>query len=211
MSLNKAYIGSTQVASSVPFDNTTGDGFIGSNVQSALQELRNYTIYDSNTTATTTNGTLILSSPTDGGDIALSKSLQFLTGSATGYSVQLPDAMALSLSAYYQIINKGSHPVVINDGSCSLLFNLGQNSIGYAYLQLNGTIAGIWIYHQISTNNVGILPNYSITSSVPFTTSASSDTLITGMTTTPQAGTYAIWYSASSAASGGGSTLTTSI
>ena len=43
MALNKAYVPSTQVASRTPFDNSVGDGYLGTDVQSALQELRDYT------------------------------------------------------------------------------------------------------------------------------------------------------------------------
>ena len=126
MALNKAYVSSTQVASSTPFDNSVGDGYLGTDVQSALQELRDYTVYDSQTTATTLNGTLTLLSPVaggqDGGNGATSTSLQFLTGTATGFSVVLPSALTLSVGMHYKIDNTSTQPVTIKDGSGATLF-----------------------------------------------------------------------------------------
>ena len=213
MSLNKAYVSSTQTASSTPFDPTTNDGFIGSDVQAALQELRNYTVYDSDTTATTTNGTLTLSSPIAGGQAngASSQTMQFLTGSATGYSVQLPSATTLSISAMYIIANTSSQDVTIKDGSGATLFILGQTSIGYCYLQLNPNAAGTWLFWQIVSGIADIVPIYKVTSNTTFATSASVDTLITGMTITPVAGTYAIWYSSTNTGSGAGEAMVITI
>lgn len=193
----------TQVASSVPFDNTLNEGFVGTDVQTVLGELRDHTIYDSQTQATTTNGTLTLTST--------NPNAQILTGSATGYSVQLPSATTLSLTAYYQIFNQSSVPVTIKDGSGATLFVLGETSIGHVYLQLNGTTAGTWIYWQTSTDIVEDLPIYKITSTTAFATSASVDTLITGMTITPVAGTYAVWYSSTNTGTGSGQTLNSTV
>ena len=185
MPINGPYISSTQVASSTPFDPTTGKGFVGSDVQTALEELRDHTIYDSRTQATTAAGTLTLTS-TD-------TNLQYLTGSAVGYNVQLPSALTLSLAAFYQILNTSSQNVQIKDGGGNNLFVLGQNSIGYVYLQLNGTAAGTWVYWQTSVNSGAGIISYNIVSSTTFSSSASVDTLITGMSIVPQAGTYGIW------------------
>ena len=197
----------TQVASSVPFDNTTGDGYIGTDVQAALQELRNYTVYDSNTTATTLNGTLTISSPTAGGDVALSKGLQYLTGTATGYSVVLPDATTLSLAAFYQIMNTSTQPVTIKTSGGATLFTLSQASIGYLYLQTNGSAAGVWLWTQTGTGTGSGIIVYNITSNTNFSSSANVDTLITGMSIVPQAGTYSIWYNAQNSGTGSGQQL----
>lgn len=184
----------TQVASSLPFDNTTSKGFSSTDVQGALEELRDHTVFDSQTQATSTNGTLTLTSA--------NTNLQFLTGSATGYSVKMPDATTLSLSAYYQIINQSSQTVSVKDSSGAVLFPLGQTSIGYLYLQLNGTAAGSWVYYQ-SAISAGI-QNYNVVSSTIFTSNAAVDTLITGMTITPVAGTYAIWFNGQITGTGSG-------
>ena len=206
MSLTKAYVTSTQVASSTPFDPTTGDGFIGTDVQSALQELRNYTIYDSDITATTLNGTLTLLSPIAGGQAngATSQRLQILTGTATGYSVKLPSASTLSLSAEYLITNTSSQTVTVEDGGGNILFVLSQSSIGTLILQANGSAAGTWIWYQTQLNTANGIIVYNITSTTSFATSASVDTLITGMSVVPQAGTYSIWYNAANTGTGSG-------
>ena len=199
MPLNKAYVSSTQVASSTPFDNATGKGYVGSDVQTVLEELRDHTIYDSRTQATSAAGTLTLTS-TD-------TNLQFLTGTAAGYSVVLPSATTLSLSAFYQILNTSSQPVSIKDGGGNILFSLGQNSIGFLTLQTNGTAAGTWVWWQASTNTGSGIIVYNVTSNTNFSTSASVDTLITGMSVVPQAGTYSIWYNAQNTGTGSGQEL----
>lgn len=209
MSLNKAYVTSTQVASSTPFDNTTGDGFIGTDVQSALQELRNYTVYDSDITATTTSGTLTLLPPIAGGQVngATSQRLQILTGTATGFTVVMPSALVLSLSAEYLIANTSSQTVTVEDGGGNVLFVLGQGSIGTLILQAKGSAAGTWIWYQTQTNTSNGIIVYNITSTTAFANSGSAFVLITGMSVVPQAGTYSIWFNSSIAGSGSGQAM----
>lgn len=213
MAINTPFITSTQVASSTPFDPTTGDGFIGTDVQSALQELRNYEIYGNDTTATTTNGTLTLLSPIAGGQVdgSTSGTVQFITGTATGFNVKMPNATTLSVGAHYKIDNTSTEPVTIEDGSGALLFVLSQSSVGELTLELNGTAAGTWVWYQIQLNVASGIITYNVTSSTTFSSSASVDTLITGMSVTPQAGAYGVWYSASCVGSGSGQELTTTI
>ena len=185
---NSPYISETQVASSTPFDNSTGKAFDSGvlDVQSALEHLRDHTIFDSQTTATTLNGTLTLTFPA-------STTAQFLTGTQTGFSVVMPDATTLTLSAYYKIFNTSSQTVSVKDGGGNLLFTLSQQSIGFLSLQLNGTTAGTWVWWQVSTNVASGIISYNITSTTNFSSSANADTLITGMSVVPQAGTYGIW------------------
>jgi hypothetical protein len=204
MAINTPFITSTQVASSTPFDPTTGDGFIGTDVQSALQELRNYTVYDSDITATTASGTLTLLPPIAGGQVngATSQRLQILTGSATGYTVKMPSALTLSISAEYLIANTSSRPVTIEDGGGNVLFTLSQSSIGTMILQAAGSAAGTWLWWQTSLNVAAGIIVYNITSTTAFATSASAMTLITGMSVVPQAGTYSIWFNSSITGSG---------
>jgi len=203
MSLNKAYVTSTQVASSTPFDNTTGKGYVGSDVQTALEELRDHTIYDSRTQATTTNGTLTLT--------VSDTTLQFITGSATGYSVVLPDATTLSIGQHYKIDNTSSQSLTVKDGSGAILFSLSQGSIGEMTLQLNGTAAGTWVYWQTLINVATGIITYNVVSTTAFSSSANADTLITGFTVTPQAGTYIMWVNMSGVANGSGKQITATI
>lgn len=180
----------SQVASEIPFDNTTGRGFTSEDCQTTIEEIRDHTVYTSSSTAISAAGTLSLTSS--------SNNLQYLTGSGAGYSVVLPNATTIPVGSLYQIINTTNETVDIKDGSSALLFTLSQNSIGYLYLQLNGTSAGTWVYFQVlaSSTSSGII-NYNITSTTPFTTSSTTDVVITGFTVTPQAGTYCVWYNAS--------------
>jgi len=199
MSLNKAYISSTQVASSTPFDNTTGKGYVGTDVQTALEELRDHTIYDQQTQATTLNGTLTLT--------ISNTTLQFLTGSATGYTVVLPNATTLVLGQHYTIQNTSSQDVNIKDGGGNLLFVLGQSSVAELTLQLNPNAAGTWAGWQTLLGFGSGVVTYNVVSSTNFATSASVDTLITGMSVTPVAGTYGIWFSSANVGSGSGQEL----
>lgn len=141
-------------------------------------------------TVTSLNGTLSLS--------VNSVCLNFLTGTAAGYSVQLPNATTLLSGRCFIIVNTTSQIVNIKDGSGVTLFQLSQNSIGYLYLQLNTNAAGAWTYYQVlaSSTASGII-NYNLTSTTPFSTTSTTDVLITAFTLTPQAGTYAVWYNAS--------------
>jgi hypothetical protein len=214
MALNKAYNSSTQVASSTPFDNSVGDGYLGTDVQSVLQELRDYTVYDSQTTATTLNGTLTLLSPVaggqDGGNGATSTTLQYITGTATGFSVEMPSATTLSDGAYYEIANTSSQAITVKDGSGATLFTLDSNSIGFLNLQLNTTTAGAWVWWANSTNVADGIISYNITSTTAFTTTSATDVIITGFTITPVAGTYAVFVNGSWTNQGGPGTIQTS-
>lgn len=188
----------SQVAKSIPIDNA-GINFTSTDVQNALQELRDHEVLGSETNVTSTNGTLTLTSA--------NKTKQFLTGSATGYSVKMPDATTLFLSACYEVINTTSKIINIKDGSGALLFVLSQNSNGFLELQLNGTAAGTWIWWQASVGTSNLIVSYNVVSNTNFSTSANADTLITGMTITPQAGTYAIWFGSQNTGTGAGQQL----
>lgn len=199
MAINGAYTSATQVASSTPFDNTVGKGFntpAVTDTQTAIESTRDHLVLTSNTTATTLNGDLTLT--------AASTSLQFLTGSATGFSVTLPNATTLAVGTHYKIDNTSNQPVQIEDGSGADLFLLAQNSVGELILELNGTAAGTWIYWQITIATAGGIVNYNTISSTTFTTSSNTDVAITGFSLTPQAGTYGIWYNSENTCTGSG-------
>jgi len=162
-------------------------------------------ILPSTPVATTAAGTLTLT--------ATSGSVVFLTGTAAGYSVVLPNATTLAQGRQYEIYNTSSAPVDIKTNGGATLFTLAQFSTGYLYLLSNGTAVGIWSAWQIFANPsvaTGIL-NYRSTSSVSFTTASATDVIITGFTLTPQAGTYAVWYNASSAIATNNTKLRSSI
>lgn len=148
--------------------------------------------YKGATTASTLNGTLTLD--------ADSECLQYVTGTATGFSVVLPSALTLKYNTNYVFVNTTPNTIDIKNGSRTVLFTLSQNSFGYLYLRTNLTVAGVWDYWQVlaSSTASGVI-NYNLISSTAFTTSVRTPTyaIITGFSLTPQAGTYAIWYNAS--------------
>lgn len=170
--------------------NTTADtGWVQSSIPfSSLQ----YTAHAplSMTVASTASGILQLT--------ATSPSVVYITGSATGFTVKLPDATTCSVSQSYEIYNQASVPINVNDGSGASLFTLGQTSIGTVRLQINTTAAGTWISYQVfASSTASGLVNYNVTANTSFATSSTTDVQITGFSVTPIAGTYAAFFSAS--------------
>jgi hypothetical protein len=186
--MSQPIISSTQVASSVPFDNTVSS-FKAADVQNALDETRRRIVWNLSTQATTTNGTMTLLESHD--------SMQIYTGSATGYSVILPVATTLFNGRKFEIVNSSSAPLTVKFADGTTLVTLGQTSIGYVTLQDNSTSNGVWISWQTYIGTAGGILSYNLISSTAFTTSSTTDVLITGFSTTPSAGTYAVFYSAS--------------
>jgi len=186
----------TQVAESTPFNDAL---FSATNVLAAVKEVRERhellqvngsTAYNHTNTNITLNGTLNLTNQSD--------ALQYLEGSASGFSVVLPNATTVHEGQHFIIANTTNSVVLVKDFTGTLLFQLAQNSIGFIYSQARATPAGVWIYYQIlaSSTASGII-NYNLTSTTPFSTSSTTDVVITGFTLIPQAGTYAVWYNAS--------------
>ena len=154
-------------------------------------------VLPANSTATTLNGTLTMTSS--------SSSAQLLAGTATGYSVQLPDATTIPQGHKYEIYNTTTQNVLIKDGSGATLFTFAANSTAYIYLQSNATVAGTWLCWQIISNpNIasGIV-NYKVVASTSFATASATDVLITGFQVTPIAGTYAVWANANASNTSG--------
>ena len=197
--MNNSGYTASPVAKAVPFDNTTGKGYVGLEVQAALEEIRDHTIYISRTQTTTLNGTLTL--------VLADTTLQYVTGTATGYSVVLPDATTLTIGQRYLIENTSTQSINIKDGGGNLLFVLGQSSEAILTLQLNPNADGTWIGYQNLLGFGSGVVTYNIVSSTNFSSSANVDTLITGMSVTPQAGTYGIWYNAQNSGTGSGQQL----
>jgi hypothetical protein len=137
-------------------------------------------------TATTLNGTLTLTSTSNYEVI--------LTGTATGYSVVLPNATTLTNGWKYEIYNTSSQPVNIKDSSGTILAVISQTSLGSATLQYNTTPAGVWLLAQQYYGAADSVVNYNITDSVLFSTTSLTDVGITNFNVTPAQGKYAVWY-----------------
>jgi hypothetical protein len=148
------------------------------------------------TLAKSLNGTGVLTNVSD--------SVILLSGSASGYSVRLPNATTLidgggnTIGWWFEVYNPTNEIVLIKYNDNSTFFTLGQQSSCCVLLTSSATSNGVWSSWQTLLSSVasGII-NYNIVSSTPFTTSSSSDVVITGFTVTPQAGTYAIWVNGS--------------
>ena len=195
MSLNKAFISSTQVASSTPFDNT-GISFDATDVQAAIQEMHTHLVRDPQYTATSNSGTLTLTTT--------NTTFQVLTGTGTGYTIAMPSALTIYLGEEYFLANTSNQPITIKDGGGNILFTLAQNSIGFLLLQAQGSAAGTWIFWQSTISSGNGIIVYNITSNTNFSSSANVDTLITGMSVVPQPGTYSIWYNGQNTGTGAG-------
>lgn len=156
-------------------------------------------------TTTTLNGTLTLTNA--------STFTHIFRGTATGYSIKLPNATTLVKGWRFDFFNETSvsFNILYNDNS---LFASVLPSSRYALiLEDNSTTNGMWIRWATLTGGTasGIL-HYDASSSTPYTLSTGTDdTLITGMTLTPAAGEYAIWYQGSIEITGNNTVVRTTI
>lgn len=171
------------VSAQIPFD-ILNKSFTKDNVQEVIEELRTNTVFVPRYFTTVLNTTDSLDGNT----------LNFVTGSATGYKLRLPNATTLFNGQNYIIANNSTSSIsAVNFDNVSE-FELLADSIAIIYLRSNSTNAGIWEGFTVSGFATGIL-SYRLVSSTNFTTSSAADTLITGFSVTPVAGEYACWYS----------------
>jgi len=173
----------TAVSNSVPFDNQL-TSIRSDNVQQVFEELRSQVVTDPEYTTTSTSGTLTLDST--------SKTMQIITGTAIGYKIRLPDATTLFNGAKYEIVNKSTALVIIEDHLGNLRSEAIADSVASLILQNNSTSAGIWIETVVSGFATGIV-SYNNNSDVPFSTTSASPVLITGFSVLPIAGKFAVW------------------
>ncbi len=153
----------------------------------ALVELRNNIVTAPDNTDTTLNGTLEL-------DID-SKTLQIINGTATGFSVEMPDASANIIGAKYEIVNESTESITVKDADSTTLFTLNQESFAFMTLQSNGSSAGSWLFTILSSTATGIT-SFVTTSDTLFSTSSTTDDIITSFSVTPESGRYSLFYSA---------------
>ena len=144
-------------------------------------------VYSLETHTSTLNGTDVLTKD--------SVTIHRIIGSGTGYSVQLPDATTLMFGRRFEISNESSETIILKDGSGATLFEVISGSFATATLESDGSAAGNWIITIIGDAATGIT-SYSVGSSTTFSTTSSTDVVITGLTVTPVSGRYALFYSA---------------
>lgn len=165
--------------------NNTGKSFTTTDVENALNQLRKQIVWDSSTTATTLNGSTVLT--------VSSNSQQFITGTQTGHSFTLPNATTLFIGWKFQFANQSTQSVSIKDNVGTVLTVIPSLASADFTLQLNPSAAGTWVYTANFTGVASGILNYNITTTTTFTTTSGSDVVVTGFTVTPQAGTYAVW------------------
>lgn len=182
--MKNSYVSYSPVARSVPFD-VLNLAFTKNNVQEVFEEIRKNTVFTPVYYTTVASTTQNLDNTT----------LVFVTGSATNYKLRFPNATNLFNGQNYIIVNSSTAAIDVVDFSNNLKFNLLAGAIGVIYLRSNATTGGIWDGFVVSGFATGIL-SYNVTSDTIFTTSATTDTLITGFSITPVAGQYAVWVGA---------------
>jgi hypothetical protein len=132
------------------------------------------------TSQATANTTTTLTSASNG--------VQIFTGTTAGQIVRLPDATTLIVGAQYEIFNNSTATVALQDNSGGALEVLSTVT-GYAVAILtdNSTAAGVW-----SARSSFEATTTRVASTTLISTTSATDTLMTGMTITPAAGTYQV-------------------
>lgn len=92
----------------------------------------------------TVSGTLSLT--------ASSEMVVIFTGTTSGQIVKLPDATTIQEGHRYEIFNKSSNVITIQDGAGAGIFNLSSGSSVLFVLQVPGTIAGVWARNAYSSS-----------------------------------------------------------
>lgn len=173
-------------AEETSFDKT-GIKFNSTNVQDAVEEVR------SNSVLSITN---LTSSLNGNHDIEHDHSaIHVVEGTATGYSVTLPDATTLFDGRRFEVINNSSENVLLKDNGGNVLATLIQDDAITATLESNATVNGSWLTTVVTSASTGIT-SYVVTSDTLFSTSSPTDVIITGFTVTPVIGRYSLFYSA---------------
>jgi hypothetical protein len=184
------------VAAQIPFD-ILNTSLRKENLQEISEELRKQTVYDPEHTVTTLDGELNLDNT--------SSTLHFFTGTGLNFHINLPNATTLFEGQSYILVNESTASISIRDTADVEIFELLAESIAILFLQDNSTSAGVWVGYIVSGFATGIL-SYNITNSIDFSTTSSTDALITGFTVTPVAGRYAVWFNARMQSSQGAAT-----
>ena len=157
------------------------------NVSDVLKELRQTIVYEPDELTSSLDGTHQIA--------ALDNSLHIVSGSATGYSIKLPDATTQFKGVKYEVANQSSQPISIKDFNGGSLATLNPADVLIATLQSNSTAAGVWVLLSISSIASGVQA-FNVTASSEFSTDSVTDILLTGLSITPSSGTWGVWFSA---------------
>lgn len=154
-------------------------------------------------TVSSTNGTLSLDSS--------ASSVHFITGSASGFSVVLPDARTVALGTNFEIYNRSSAAVVVKYSDGSTLGVLDSDSVSSLILQDNSTQNGSFSPFTIEIAQAAGILNYSAQAQSAFATTSTTDAQITGFAITPSSGQYYVAYNASNVATTNNAEVTLSL
>ena len=116
-------------------------------------------------------------------------------GSGSGYFFILPDATTCLTGQEFEIYNNSSNQLEVRDDSGTPIIQLNSTDLVRFVLEDNTTTDGNWLL-QVATTTAAGIQSYSVGSITTFSTSSSTDVIVTGLTVTPVSGRYALWYSA---------------
>lgn len=153
-------------------------------------------------TQVTSNSTITLT--------VASPHVQHFSGTTAGQIVKLPVATTLGTGQRFDFYNLSTQTVTIQNSAGTVLLNLIANSSVQFLLTDASTSIGTWVYRSTVLGTAAGIIQYHVVSSASFAP-GTGDILVTGMTVTPVAGTYAIWYNGSSQIVTNNITVTTSI
>lgn len=196
-SLNAAIVqeSSVRAAADLTFLTLDGSRSMAGDLKMATHAIRNITqpIATTRTVTAVTNTELAL--------LSTDNAVMYITGTASGYSLKLPDSTSVDVGTYYEIYNSNSAAISVKYNNGSVLFTLNAASVAKVILQTNGTQNGVWSVWSLETGIASGITNYSASSTTVFSTTSTTDTAITDFVVTPQAGTYAIFFNSSNISS----------
>lgn len=154
-------------------------------------------------TTATTNGTLTLTSA--------SSTVQFITGTAAGYSIVLPVATTIPNGTNFEIYNRTGSPMTVKYSDGSTLGTLDAESVSSLILQDNSTAKGVWSPFTVEIAQAAGVLSYNAQSQVAFTTASLTDVDVGGTTITPVSGEYLVIFNSSGTIVQNNALLTVSI
>lgn len=144
-------------------------------------------------TVATTNGTLNLNN-TDA-------TVHFITGSASNFSVIMPNATTLAKGTNFEIYNRTASAIVIKYLSGVVLGVLDAESVSSLILQDNTTSDGVYSPFTVEIAQASGILNYNLQAQAAFVTTSTTDTNITNFSITPASGEYFISFNSSNTSS----------
>lgn len=138
--------------------------------------------------------------------VATSNGVQVFTGTTAGQILKMPDATTLLVGQQFIVYNQASVSVAVQNTGGGAIKTSPNNSITVVSLQDNSTANGVWsatVSFDSAYQEVSATAGAAITSG--------TDVLVTGMTITPAAGTYAVTFTSTGSYSNSNTTQTISI